>query len=106
MRILAVAAALVLSAQASLADNLNRHVMVINNTGFTMERFYASNTDATSWEEDILGSDVLAPYSEIDVNIDDGTGYCIYDFKAVFDDGEEVISYNQNVCEIPSWTVN
>ncbi len=106
MRLLATLVALALSAQVSFAENFNRHVMIVNNTDFTMTRFYASNRDSTSWEEDIFGDDVLPPHSQIDVNIDDGTGYCIYDFKAVFDDGDEVEGRGQNVCEIPSWTVN
>jgi hypothetical protein len=105
MRFLTVLAALAMSAQVAFADGLNRHVMIINDTDFTMMRFYASNKDSTSWEEDIFGDDVLPPHSQIDVNIDDGTGYCVYDFKAVFDDGEEVTAYGQNVCELPSWRV-
>jgi len=34
------------------------------------------------------------------INIDDGTGYCVFDFKAVFDDGEELEKYGNNVCEL------
>ncbi len=106
MRILATLAMLVFSTQLSFAENLNRHVLVVNNTDFTMMRFYASNKDSTSWEEDILGDDVLPPHSQIDINIDDGTGYCIYDLKAVFDDGVEVEERGLNVCEVGTWTVN
>lgn len=106
MRYLATIAALALSAQVSFAGDLNRHVTVVNDTDFTMMRFYASNRDSTSWEEDIFGDDVLPPHSQIDVNIDDGTGYCIYDLKAVFDDGEEVEERGLNVCEVGTWTVH
>ena len=106
MRILATLAMLVFSTQLSFAENLNRHVLVVNNTDITMMRFYASNKDSTSWEEDILGDDVLPPHSQIDINIDDGTGYCIYDLKAVFDDGVEVEERGLNVCEVGTWTVN
>lgn len=106
MRTLTIAAVLAMSTQMSFAESFNRHVMIINDTDFTMTQFYASNKDSTSWEEDILGSDVLPAHSQIDINIDDGTGYCIYDFKAVFEDGVEVEGRAQNVCEIPSWTVN
>lgn len=34
------------------------------------------------------------------INIDDGSGYCKYDFLAVFDDGDEVVSADNNVCEL------
>ena len=37
------------------------------------------------------------------INIDDGSGACLYDFKAVFDDGD-VLTRNQiNVCQISEY---
>jgi hypothetical protein len=62
--------------------------------------FYASNSGTTDWEEDILGSDVLASGSSVVINIDDGSGYCKFDFLAVFDDGDELVSADNNVCEL------
>jgi hypothetical protein len=102
----ATAAAVLLSMQAGQAENLNRHVVVQNDTGFTMTRFYASNRDSSSWEEDIFGEYVLPAHSAVDVNIDDGTGYCIYDLKAVFEDGDEVERRAFNVCELGKWIIN
>ena len=40
------------------------------------------------------------------INIDDGTGYCQYDFRAVFDDGDIVEQAAVNVCEIGTFTFN
>ena len=69
------------------ASAANRHVDIDNATGLTMSEFYASATNADDWEEDILGSDTLADGEIFDVDIDDGTGACKFDFKAVFTDG-------------------
>ena len=52
------------------------------------------------WQEDILGSDILPSGSSVVINVDDGTGYCKYDFKAVFEDGDTAISPDNNVCEL------
>ena len=38
------------------------------------------------------------------INIDDGSGYCKFDFLAVFEDGEEVVAPDNNVCSIPEFT--
>ena len=46
-------------ASALPAAALDRRVEIINNTGFTIVEFYGSNTGSDSWEEDILGTDVL-----------------------------------------------
>ncbi len=94
----------VLSASPSLA--LDRRVNIVNNTGYTIQEFYASSVGSKSWEEDILGRSTLPSGSSIVINIDDGTGYCKYDFKAVFEDGDVVEKGGVNVCEIGTFTFN
>jgi hypothetical protein len=103
--VLAAATAILLSAsfviEASAAD---RRVEIINKTGRTLVEFYASITTTDDWEEDILGTDTLDNGDSVVVNIDDGSGKCRYDFKAVFADGQELIRKNVNVCQIESFT--
>ncbi len=84
-------------------DGLNRRVRIHNNTGWTMTHFYASDARVTSWEEDMLGRDVLAAGSSIMMNIDDGSGACVYDFKARFSNGEELTRFGVNVCQIADY---
>ena len=83
----------------------DRRVRIINAGNVTVNSFQASNTTRKSWEEDILGSSVLAPGQSVMVNINDGTGACMFDFKAVLANGRKVESYGMNVCQISSWTV-
>jgi len=82
------------------ANALDRRVQINNNSSYDIVQFYASNTDSRSWEEDILGKDILRAGHSVMINIDDGTGYCKYDFMAVFEDGDEVTSTDNNVCEL------
>ncbi len=81
----------------------NRRVRIINETSWTMVEFYASNVGAETWEEDILGYDILSSGDSVMMNIDDGTGYCLYDFKAVFADGDVLIRERVDVCTISSY---
>lgn len=97
-----LATALLAGATAAHAGE-DRHVKIINETDHTMVRFYASNVAAKSWEEDILGETVLKPGQDVRINIDDGSGHCLYDFRAVFDDGQSLEKHNINVCEISSY---
>ena len=99
-----VTAAAILAASALPAAALDRRVKIVNNTGFTIVRFYGSNKGSKSWEEDIFGSEVLGPYSSVMINFDDGTGYCQFDFKAVFNDGDVLVRKGVNVCEIGTFT--
>ncbi len=82
------------------ASAFDRRVVVINNTSTAIQEFYASNTGENDWQEDILGEDMLQPGAEMTVNIDDGSGYCKYDFRAVFEDATEATKAGVNVCEV------
>lgn len=87
-------------AGANTAAAADRHVKVINKTKTTILSFYASRTSSNDWEEDILGEDVIMPGKSMVINIDDGSGACKYDFKGEFEDGEEVVKANVDVCKI------
>ncbi|UJW86702.1 hypothetical protein [Devosia sp. SL43] len=82
---------------------MERKVQINNLTSYTIVEFYASNTGTSDWQEDILGSDVLPSGSSVSINIDDGSGYCKYDFLAVFDDGDQLVSADNNVCELDNF---
>lgn len=82
------------------ASALDRRVRINNKSSYDIIEFYASNTGSRSWEEDILGRNILPSGNSVVINIDDGSGYCKYDFKAVFEDGDEVVSSDNNVCEL------
>ncbi len=100
---LSLAALAITTASASAQD---RRVEIVNDTSFIIMEFYASNVDAATWEEDILGQNVLDSGQSVVVNVDDGSGYCLYDFRAVFNDGDEVTKAGVNVCEIGRFTFN
>lgn len=84
----------------------NRNVTVINNTGQDIIRFYGSNAGTSSWEEDILGSDILPRGRSVNINFDDGTGHCNFDFKAELASGATRETYGINVCQVSSVTIN
>ena len=85
---------------------LDRRVTIINNTGFTITNFYGSNKGTNSWEEDILGQSTLPSGSQVTINFNDGSGYCKFDFKAVFSDGDVLVREDVNICEIATFTYN
>ncbi len=85
--------------------SVDRSVTVINATGYTITNFYGSNSGRSSWEEDILGASTLPSGSAVDINFNDGSGACLFDFKAVFADGSSVVESNVDVCRVSSVTV-
>lgn len=99
---LAAASLVVLLAGPALAKD--RNVDIVNDSGFTITSFYASAVDEDSWQEDMLANDTLKDGETLEAEIDDGTDACIYDFKAVFSDGDVAIKRKVNVCEIGTFT--
>ena len=87
-----------------VGDTFDRNVVINNATGRTIWRFYGSRSSTSSWEEDILGSRVLANGSSITIDFDDGTGSCIFDMKAEFRDGTSDIEPGVDVCSVVSVT--
>ena len=97
-------AALLTAAVAAPAWAADRRVTIVNKTGFTIVEFYASAANQKDWEEDILGENTLPSGRSVPVDIDDGSGACVYDFRAVFDDGDEMVRNGVNVCKIGTYT--
>ena len=106
LALLLCGAVLTACTDGSSGSSVNRHVTIINNTGATIQRFYGSNAGSNSWEEDILGADVLTSGSQVDVNFDDGSGYCTFDFKAVLADGSSQVVNGVDVCTTSNVTFN
>jgi hypothetical protein len=96
--LIAIAFATALTAGAAAAQD--RHVVIHNDTGYTLYHFYSTNSGSTKWGSDILGSSTLPDGAAVRMNFDNAYGYCEFDFRAVFEDGSELQRANINVCEI------
>ncbi len=88
---------------ASSNDGYNRVMDITNRTGVTMTHFYASSSYSNNWGPDQLGSTVLSSGTYMSIDFDDGTGSCLYDFRAVFADGDVLIANQVNVCRETGW---
>jgi hypothetical protein len=92
-------AAVALAASTLSAAAVDRHLTIHNDTGLTMTNFYSTNSGASHWGRDVLGSTTLPNGSSLRLNFDNNKGYCEFDFRAVFADGSVLQRANVNVCE-------
>jgi hypothetical protein len=95
----ACVAALAFSAPA-FAQSESISFDLVNDTDYTLVYLYISVPSTDSWEEDILGDQVVGPGETVDVTIDDGLDGCEYDLRADFEDGESLILGSYDFCEI------
>ena len=104
--ILAVAMTASLAAPAYASnDGRDRRVNVVNASGQGLREIYASPVTSNSWEEDMLGSNILGSGRSMVFNIDNGSNACRYDLKAVMMNGREHVRRNVNVCVVGTWRI-
>ena len=94
------------SAGAQSRDRYDRRMVVINDSRFVIREFYATNTGVNVWGRDLLGTNVIHPGQRYIFNFDDGTGYCMFDFRAVLENGRPIERYRVDVCQYSSWTIH
>ena len=96
----AIVATIGIMATAQQASAFDRRVLLINNSHETIREFHASNVSRSDFEEDILGDRVIPPGGQMVINIDDRSGYCRYDFLAVFNSGQRLVKSGVDVCTV------
>jgi hypothetical protein len=94
LKLLATAALLV--AASSIAAAADYYVEITNDTGYTIMYMYVSPDKSDSWEEDVLGEDVLPSGKTQRVNL---TGYKspIFDIRLVDEDGDKYTFWDVDV---------
>ncbi len=66
-------------------------VKVVNDTGYTIRYLYISSNTSDSWEDDVLGRQVLDADDSFSLSLpENGT----YDFKAVDEDDDTYVKWN------------
>jgi hypothetical protein len=84
-----------LNAAAVAADY---YVEITNRTGYTIMYMYVSPAKSDSWEEDVLGDDVLPDGDTRRVNLK-GYRNSIFDIRLVDEDGDKYTFWNVDVSE-------
>lgn len=85
------------------AEALDRRVRIVNDSTHDIVEFYGSRVGGGPSQEDMLGETDLSPGGSIILSFEDGSGYCRFAFRAVFDDGLELERASVNVCEIGTY---
>lgn len=89
--------AIALTAPAAIAGKDDFHI--VNETNAVIQELYLSDSRRDSWDNDILGRDILRSGQSVQVEFGDmSSNACLYDIRAVFADGEVVEDYRINVC--------
>lgn len=94
-----------LNVQSALAADV-RDFNLHNSADVDIQEVYVSASGEDTWGEDILDTDVLAAGKSADVSFNDNSDTCIYDLRAVAEDGRELDARQINFCEVSDYTIN
>jgi hypothetical protein len=102
-----IGALLLIGAMSTAAFADKRDFTLNNNSDYVLEHAYVSPTTDQDWGDDILGKDVLNPGESWDVSFDRGdANTCMWDFKAVTQEGFEVKLPQLDLCSISNVNIN
>ena len=94
-----LSAAALLLALPLPAQAIERNLKLVNETRFAIAEFYATNVAKDGWGDNRIAGQPLAAGASVALDLDDGTGYCLFNLRAVFDDGDEIVSESVNICD-------
>ncbi|CAN5220409.1 hypothetical protein BH10PSE1_BH10PSE1_11750 [soil metagenome] len=84
-------------------DGMNRRVRIHNQTGWTLVRFQTADARSRAWQDGVLEARTIATGASWVATIDDGSGACVYVFRAEFSNGQALERAAINVCEIADY---
>lgn len=102
----AATAAVLMSFDPIAAHAGDQDFKLVNATGYTIEQVYVSPIKSSDWEEDVLGRDVLSDGENVHIRFPKRENVCRWDLKVVYDDGEEAIWNDFNLCETSRITIH
>lgn len=101
-----LAGALAAASQGPASAQAQQDFTLVNATGYPLRAVYVSPGKAESWEEDILGQDIMPDGEEAAIAFSrDETG-CDWDLKVTFDDdGSNAVWYGIDLCSVSTITI-
>ncbi|MEI6876051.1 MAG: argininosuccinate lyase [Spirochaetota bacterium] len=104
-RVLMIAALLVVFAVAAFAANPVLDFKLINKTGVDIHELYVSAANVDSWEEDVLGVDILSDGDSVEITFPGKVKATKFDLKIVDEDQNELEWYDLPLDEINELTL-
>ena len=92
-------------ADATASATQPKHTFSLtNDTSVDMLEYYASPQAANDWEGNILGDGTIQANGDRTTITLPGNRGCLYDFLAVFADGDKLEKFGIDVCELETRT--
>lgn len=101
-RIFAATAAFILLIASSIVPamaQMYEKITLVNSTGYTISEVYIAPAASSSWEEDVMGRDVLVDGQHVVIDFRPSENTCDWHLMVVYDDGERAVWDGLNLCD-------
>ena len=78
---------------------------LVNHTGIAIAKVMVSPHEASSWGDDIMGSDTLSDDAKVDIKFHRSEEAEYWDLKVIDKDGHEIVWENLNLLKISKVTL-
>jgi hypothetical protein len=75
-----------------------------NQSSEAVSEFYVSTLQSNSWEEDILGEDILPSGDSAEITISNADGRCMFDIRIVYEGGSVIEEREIDLCNLDDET--
>jgi len=99
MKIALAGAVLAMAAAVPALGQMFERITLVNSTGYTIAEVYIAPAFETSWQEDILGSDVLPDGQEVEIDFRRSENTCDWHMLVTYEDGEQAVWDGLDLCE-------
>ncbi|MGI0489299.1 hypothetical protein ACN4EK_28125 [Pantanalinema rosaneae CENA516] len=84
-----------------------RDFTLVNDSSAEIQEIYVSTVQTNSWEEDVLGQEILPSGGKVDINFEsEVSGSCYYDIRVITAGREETTQNNVNLCRVSTVIFN
>jgi hypothetical protein len=75
-----------------------------NQSSESVSEFYVSTLQSESWEEDILGENVIPAGQSAEITISNADGRCMFDIRIVYEGGSVIEEREIDLCNLDDET--
>jgi len=80
---------------------------LVNQTGYAISHLYVAPSKSNSWDEDILGQDVLGVDEQVDIEFERSEQTCHWDLMVTYaDDNSKAVWYEIDFCRVAVVTIH
>lgn len=84
----------------------DQDIVLVNDTGLTIDSVFISSVSTNDWEEDILGVEILKDGEEAEINFHPDEEECNWDLMIKDEEGDAIYWRNLNLCKISKITLH